>query len=276
MEMPSPYQRLVDRFVAVCRADPRVVAASLGGSYARGAADAYSDLDLDVVTSDEAYAEFAAERAAFVRQLGEPLLVEDFDLPGMVFFIFRDGCEGEIAFAPAGDLSCLHAGPHRVLVDKLQRLTGAPVPWPAVATDDQRETLRRLLQWFWHDLAHFVAALGRGQLWWAHGQLEDLRRYCVNLLWLERDFTRRPEAYEKVELVVPEERLAPLAATYCPHAYAPLLAAGETVVRCFRELAQPLARAHGLRYPVELDGLLGARLQALSTRGAPTGADPHR
>lgn len=37
---PDIHQRLVDRFLAVCQADERVIAAFLGGSYARGTADA--------------------------------------------------------------------------------------------------------------------------------------------------------------------------------------------------------------------------------------------
>jgi predicted nucleotidyltransferase len=261
--LPPHLQTIVDRLVALCRDDPRIVAACLSGSRARDAADAYSDLDLDVISSDAAFEAVLAERPAFLRRLGEPLLCEDFDLPSMIFFVFSDGTEGEIAFARAGDLRGLHAGPYRVLLDKQGILAGATFPWPAVAPEQQRETLRRLLQWFWHDLSHFIAALGRGQLWWAHGQLDELRRACVQALWLEQDFSRRPEGFEKVELTVPAERLAPLQATYCPLAYAPLLEAGRTVVRSFREPAQALALRQGVPYPTALDRIMTARLSAL-------------
>src|SRR5436309_3082649 len=107
MDLPQHYQALVDRFVALYRDDPHVLAAYR-----------YSDLDLGVVTTDEGYPAEAAARAAFLRRLGEPLLLEDFDLPGIVFFIFPDGTEGELAFAPASDLGRLHAGPYRVVLDK--------------------------------------------------------------------------------------------------------------------------------------------------------------
>ena len=40
------HRAIVDRFVAACRADERVLAAILAGFYARGTADAHSDLDL--------------------------------------------------------------------------------------------------------------------------------------------------------------------------------------------------------------------------------------
>ena len=59
----------MNRFVAACQADERVVAAFLGGSYARGTADAYSDLDLCLITTDEAYEDFCRGTAARTRCL---------------------------------------------------------------------------------------------------------------------------------------------------------------------------------------------------------------
>ena len=91
---PHNHQVVMHRFVAACQADARVVAATLYGSYARGAADAYSDLDLGLITTDAAYEDFVAGREAFIRLLGEPLLLEDFDLPNLVFIIFPDGDRG--------------------------------------------------------------------------------------------------------------------------------------------------------------------------------------
>src|ERR687891_42010 len=90
---PHNHQVVMNRFVVACQADERIVAATHYGSYARGAADAYSDLDLGLLTTDEAFEDFVASREAFIRLLGEPLLLEDFDLPNMVFCIFSDGTE---------------------------------------------------------------------------------------------------------------------------------------------------------------------------------------
>ena len=44
-EIEQNRQAVIHRFVAACQADERVVAAFLGGSYARDATDAYSDID---------------------------------------------------------------------------------------------------------------------------------------------------------------------------------------------------------------------------------------
>src|SRR5215217_5521488 len=95
-ELHKNHQIFLNRFVAACQADARIVAALLGGSYAKGTADAYSDLDLTLITTDAAYEEFIAGREAFIRLLGDPVFLEDFDLPQIVFFIFPDDTEGEL------------------------------------------------------------------------------------------------------------------------------------------------------------------------------------
>jgi predicted nucleotidyltransferase len=101
MEQPDvqpspPHQAIIDRFIAACQIDERVVAAFLGGSYARGTADTFSDLDLCLITTDDSHADFIAGREAFMRQLGEPVFLEDFDHPDIVFYVFANGAEGEL------------------------------------------------------------------------------------------------------------------------------------------------------------------------------------
>jgi predicted nucleotidyltransferase len=101
---------VVSRFVDACSADDRVVAAFLRGSHARGEADEYSDLDLCVITRDEVFERVMAERAAFVRQLGEPVFMEDFGLDRIAFFILADGTECELVFGREGALEELDVG----------------------------------------------------------------------------------------------------------------------------------------------------------------------
>lgn len=59
---PREQQIVIARFVAVCLADDRVVAALLAGSHARGDADEYSDLDLCLMATDAARASLWTER----------------------------------------------------------------------------------------------------------------------------------------------------------------------------------------------------------------------
>jgi hypothetical protein len=86
------------RLVAACQTDPRVVAAFLGCSYAREAVDAYSNLDVGVITSDAAYDDFFADHQALIRKLGAPVFLETFRADGVdgVCFTLADGVDGEV------------------------------------------------------------------------------------------------------------------------------------------------------------------------------------
>jgi predicted nucleotidyltransferase len=254
---------VIERFVAACRADERVVAAFLVGSYAGGTADAYSDLDLHLFTSDEAYEEFVAGREAFIRLLGEPAFQEDFDLPDIVFLIFPDGAEVELTFGREGQINDILSGPYEILLDKKGSLAGPILPQAEPDQAKQIETLRRQVYWFWHDLSHFITAMARGDLWWAYGQLEALRRYCLNLARLRQNFSDTEvgaEGYFKIGQALPPEQLSPLQATFCPREPEAMLRAAVIIVRFYQELALPLAQTHGITYPADLDRVMSGRL----------------
>jgi lincosamide nucleotidyltransferase len=263
LHMPAHHQAVVARFVAACQADERVLAAFLGGSYAAGTADARSDLDLYVITSDNTYESFLAERRAFIEQLGEPYFLEVFPGHGaaFIFFVLSDGTEGELGLGRESHITQLHGGPHCVLLEKRGILAGVAFPPHTVEQSLQVETLRRLISWFWHDLRHHVLTpLARGQLWSAYGGLEDLRRTCVDLARLSENFSAKAEGYEKVEQAVPAERLASLQATVSPLEREAMLRAARALVQVYEVLAPPLAQAHGIPYPADLARMLSDQL----------------
>jgi len=261
------HQAMVDQFVSACRTDERVTAAFLVGSHVKGKADAHSDLDLYLITTDEAYEEFIAERSAFIRPLGEPLFMEDFDIPGIVFLIFPDGSEVEISFGHEGQLSQILNEPYKVLLDKKNLTSGVISREREVDHEEQKEKLRRLIYWFWHDFSHFVTAMGRNQLWWAHGQLEVLRSMCVGLARLKNDFSDsdvEEEVYFKIENAMPIEGLSPLQKTFCPMEKDAMLQSARIIVRFYRDLASGLATTHGITYPERLERVMVDRLEKLS------------
>jgi predicted nucleotidyltransferase len=265
-QLAPNHQAFVDRFVAACQADQRVVAAFLGGSYAKGTPDAHSDVDLSVITTDAGFEDFVAEREAFLRSIGELLFLEDFDIQNLVFYIFADDSEGELWFGSESRLDHLHSGPYRVLLDKRGILADRAFLEEQPAQADQIETLRRQIYWFWHELSHFTTAMARGQLWWAHGQLEALRNGCINLARLRHNFSDTEvgsEAYFKVDKALPVEQLAPLQATYCPLERAAMLQAALIVVRFYQELASSLARQHSITYPTGLERVILKRLERI-------------
>ena len=98
IQLPEHHQEILDCFIAACQADERILAAFLGGSYANGSADEFSDLDLFFITTDEVYEEFLTEREAFIRRLGEPLFLDDFGVAHGFCVIFSNGTEGDLWF----------------------------------------------------------------------------------------------------------------------------------------------------------------------------------
>jgi hypothetical protein len=256
-------ETLLERFGQACGADPRIAAAFLAGSLAAGTADEHSDVDLCVITENGQRDAVWADREALVRQLGEPLQLEEFDSDQTVFFILADGTDGEMTVADVAHLAETSIGPYRFILDRAGLLANVRFTGKRPETAEQAEELRRQLQWFWHDVAHFVAAIARGQLWWAAGQLDAMRRYAVNLARLQADFVAPVEDFDKLDDAVPAESLAPLAATFAPLERSAILEAGRTIVAYYRDLAPQLAEAHGLPYPAELERIMLERLDAL-------------
>jgi predicted nucleotidyltransferase len=73
--LPAPYRALYDRAVAVLGADERVRALWLGGSVARGVADAGSDLDLVVAVRDADLGAFRAGHREWLDAIAPTVLV---------------------------------------------------------------------------------------------------------------------------------------------------------------------------------------------------------
>jgi hypothetical protein len=254
---------VIARFVEACAADDRIVAAFLAGSYATGTADAHSDLDLGVITTDETFADVIADRRALISRLGEPVFLDHFFRVWNVFFILADGTEGEIFFGHEGAMEEIDVGPFEPLLDRRGILAGAEFPFSPLDPGEQREKLRQIVNWFWHELSHFITALGRDDLWWAYGQLEALRRHCINLMRLQHGAEAQEEPYEKLAKAIPVSELVSLRTTFCPMERQAMLDAALVIVRFFREHAPRVAEVHGSEYPAALAELMSDRLDEL-------------
>ena len=210
------HQDIVDRFLAACQADDHIVTAFLTGSCAKGTADKFSDLDLFMITTDEAYEDFLVERASFIHLLGKPLLIEDFGRVSCV--IFSNAAEVDIWFGCESKLQDISCGPYKALLDKKGILAGRVFPPRVADRTEQIELLRQQIDGFWHELSHFIKAMGRGQLWFAYGQIEAMRQICVVLARLRYNFSDAyvggGEPYFKIEQALPVEELLPLQTTF--------------------------------------------------------------
>jgi hypothetical protein len=257
----------VNRFVQACRTDERVVAAFLGGSNAKGKADQFSDIDLCVITTDSACEDFYNQRESFLQSFGELVFFENFGNPNIAYFIFADGTEGELNFGSEGHLDQIHSGPYRVLLDKRNILTAAVFSEQVADPARQMQELRNNIDWFWHEMSHFITAIGRGKLWWARGQLEALRAKCVNLARLQNNFSDigvGEEPYFKVENEIDVEKLAFLKTTFCPMEKDAMLESVWLIVRFYQENVAQLCQTYEISYPRNLERVMLERLERLS------------
>jgi predicted nucleotidyltransferase len=257
-------EQVIARFADACSSDDRVMAAFVGGSIARGEEDQHSDIDLCVVTADAEADDVFADREAFVARLGTPLFLEDWGHESPeVFVILEDGTDVEVFFVPESRIHEMQVGPILAVIDRTGLLTNLEVPARAPQSEDLARELRRLLAWFWHDVSHLIKALGRGQLWWAAGEVEALRGYCVNLVRIEQGLEASEEPYFKIDDEASTAVLGSLRSTFVPVRAEALGQAASELVAFFGLRGRPLADLYGLEYPSELDRLFRDRLEAV-------------
>lgn len=267
MHFPDNHQEIIGRFLTACQTDDRIVAAFIGGSYATDKTDNFSDLDLFFITTDEAYEDFLIERESFVHLLGEPLFFEGFGLKHGYCIIFSNATECDLWFGSESKFKHIYSGPYKILLDKKDILAGEVFPERVADQTKQIELLRQQIDWFWHELSHFIKAMGRRQLWFAYGQIEVMRQICVILARLGYNFSDAyvggGEPYFKIEQALPIEELSPLQNTFCPLEYDAMLQAALTICRFYQALAPNLAEVYGLTYQTELERMMISELKEL-------------
>lgn len=181
-------ERLIDRVRELCRADERLEAALMYGSFAAGEGDAHSDIEFWLFFAPERRAEVDprawCERIAPVNLL----LLNEF---GTHVALFPGPVRGEFHFATADDIPGVGDWPARgapvrrmVVVDRSGTLTpvvSALPEQPAVPTSGAgaEELCGRFANWL--VLAHQVAARGE------HLRSQDALAHAHrHLLWMTR------------------------------------------------------------------------------------------
>jgi hypothetical protein len=260
----DPRERIIESFATCCDQDDRVLAAFVGGSFASGSVDAFSDLDLYAIIRANVYDQFLAEHRRFVGSLGQPVFLEHFDGLGfdMLVFILENGVHGELGLARPDHFFHIHGGPHRALVDKEGLLEGVEFPWQRPIGEQQVEVLRGELHWFWRDLSLYGVAMARRRPWTAAGYLASMRRRCIQLIRLRHDFGSWAAGYEKLESVVPEEDLVPLEGSFPVFDRRALVDSARSLISWYRRVGPELARGHGLAYPCDLEEAVLRELSA--------------
>lgn len=155
----DPHLALVARATDVLRADPRIVAAWLVGSFANGDADPFSDVDLRCAVADEAFEDVRETWRAVVDAIAPTVSVRP--LPGQVggVCVTPDWLHFDVVFYAASGADVAEVAP---LFDRAGLLPAErrarPVPrgepfYPAGAVET-----------FLYMLGNMVAVAGRGEV----------------------------------------------------------------------------------------------------------------
>lgn len=226
----------------------------LGGSHAAGSADEYSDLDLYLIATDTGFESLRSERKDLLDSLGETVFLEEHSDFGFLLLLFRyaDGVHGEVALAPARDVHDVHGGPHLVLLDKVDLLTGHEFPAGHLDSAGRVAIVKRLLKWFWYDRALVDVALARGNLWTAHHHLEQCRERCLDLAWLRAHPDVWPGGHEKAERMLDEVTLALFAPTVVSLDSDQIHRAARLLDDLYLQLGPEIARTYAVAYPNRL------------------------
>jgi Streptomycin adenylyltransferase len=246
------HRRVLTQAIEHFHKDARVPGLLLGGSFAGGCPDFYSDLDLYVIVQDEHFVEALAAKEAAAAAAGPVLagFIPDHLGPGgdeMYIAVYDGPVKVDFnyvrlsAFKPNWKLVT-----RVVLKDSdglLREVIGASAGLTPPAPS--REPLEALHNKFWTWCWYVFGKVMRGELWEALDGLHSIRSLALVPL-LESDASRFPEGFRRLESRVSDSFRARLATTVCGLDAAALYAALRVEIELFRELQGRVYRQYGV------------------------------
>jgi hypothetical protein len=199
--------RVRERLLSLAAADSAVGAAAVTGSYAAGASDRWSDIDLVLSVDGPLDAALARWTALLYRDFAAR---HHWDLPagGTVYrvFLLPAWLEVDLAFAPAEEFG--PRGPHwRVVYTRAEGGTPEPTGDSGPTTVCERDRLAGLA---WHHALHAQVSVERHRGLQAEHWIGALRTQVIALACLRLGY---PTAYAKGAHLLPAELTSPLEAT---------------------------------------------------------------
>ncbi|MEV4432884.1 aminoglycoside 6-adenylyltransferase [Streptomyces sp. NPDC049555] len=272
-------EEIVLRVVEWARARDDVRAVLRTGSRARrdGTADAVSDHDIELYTTDpQPYAESGEWAGAFGPVLVSVGLEGPWDNPARLV-IFEDGTKADFQIVPLARLALmaeeglddLHARGYEVLHDPDGAAAALPAPTGrAPAPLPEAGEFADLCEEFWFEAAHLPRYLARGELWVAASRDRTTKELLETMIewhaltrygpdhdvWYGGTRMRRwaaPGIWER------------LPQTFGAFTAPDMLRAARATAGLFAELAGEVAAAHGFPYPDTAERTVRAALDAL-------------
>jgi len=245
-----PQFALLERVVEVLKANPRLRAAFLRGSFYRGQPDIYSDLDLFAV-AEEGDAEALLELGrVLLRDAGGAQWVSALDAaPPRLRALFPGPLRLDLTIVTSETLPPYEGW--RILFDHSHLLRTRA---RAVQTFEplRAEHVAMICDEFWWNLFSSVGQLKRGQLWMSLHLLDLCRAHLAQILRWRRDPEHPAERYIDLERHLTAEDQQALAQTLASYDLRAIAEALLGAADAFDPAARDVAARVGAEYPAPL------------------------
>ena len=271
--LPAAYARLLVRALDVAAADGRVRAVWLGGSIARGEADASSDLDLLLAVADDAVCDVVEHWSDLIQAITPTVLSRAMPkVPGASHSL-TPTCERlDVIVEPVRLLPRTRFRTRLCVLDKdalngqLPSPVDGPGPDPAAATS--------IVEEFWRQQALFAVVVARAD-WLLGVEAVVAVRSLLRDLFLEIDKPAPVRGVKQWSAALTADQRRVLAGLRTPAAAASdVVSAMRSASETFREQAPAALVAVGGAQPDALASAITAHLDARLGEESPT--RPHR
>ncbi len=245
-------QALIDQVAGLLDADPVVEALWLAGSLGAGGGDAFSDVDLLVLTADGAAAEVSARLA---RDLAKPLrvvLLNSLHGGRVLSMVTEDWARFDLTLVQREDLGRYDA---KALTAIFNRGDSAPPVQPQTPYRTPPDQLLKMVREFLRIVGLTPVAMGREEYQLALTGIDLLRRMTFDLMLEENSISpaRRGGALHRNPMLTAEQRADLRALPTTAAERASIIEGTTAFARLFLPRARRLATEIGMDWPTTFE-----------------------
>lgn len=239
---------VIDRAPGVLAADDRILAAWLVGSFATGRADAYSDIDLHCLITDDSVEWFRHHWAQTAAELAGPLVLAQ-EIPGTIggYAITPDWLHLDLILHHRSTLDPNTISGLRPLYDR-DRDALPVTPTPRDVFGDPYFPDREIKQ-FLYFLGNLPVVIARDERVLTHASIDGFRQIMITVMLAEQGVRHRGGAKRLNPFLTAEQRETLEALPTASMTYEEVLEALRRITRAVRQRGKQLAARTGARWP---------------------------